>query len=345
MTEMNTKSNERRNQLGTKLETFFAQSHLTDNVSTINELKEKANTGNINIMMGQTFDDGQPVDLVKYSLFIISLSDILRAGGVRTSANWLIADHFITDINKEEGSEKVHEQVKNRVAYLSKINDVYKGDIGIVLSSELSKRESYKQNLSVLFKEGEKNELFKEKALEAVPKDRRDNPDAYKYPFEEIATIQSMNADVKIGPVYEKKYDEPARDVASLIGFNRYIAIQLKKGFLFGNPDVPSNIKTEIEEFGILPYKKDSKRMGNYRLDPINDSLEKTRELILATRDMRAITDLLAILNVARERLASKDTFPSVSQKSLNKDLTDDQVKAITLDLYLKFVYNPLRSE
>lgn len=344
MNENNAKRGEINNGLGLELEAFVAHSGIVDNISTITELKEQASAGVVNIMMGQTFDDGQPVDLVKYAVFMMGVTDILRSGGVKANANWLIADHFITDINGDEEVEKVREQVRKRVEYLGRINDVYGGNIGIVLSSELSKMDSYQQNLTVLSEEGARNEIFREKALEAVPKDRRDNPNAYKYPLEEIATIQSMDTNIKIGPVYERSYDGPAREIAPSVGFNRYVAIQLTRGFLFGEPVVSPDIEAEIEEFGILPYKINSKGMSSYRLDPINDDLERTRDLILSTRDMRAIFDLLAIVDIAKGRLEGSSA-PYADQVSLGENLGDDRIKALALDGYLRFVYNHFHSE
>lgn len=326
-------------------------SALVDDVVEVTELKELASASEVNIMMGQTFDDGQPVDLVKYALFMMNLGDTLRSGGINITTNWLIADHFITDINGDEEAEKVSEQVRKRIAYLERINSVYGGDIGTILSSELSKKDIYQQNLSVLLAEGEKNELFRQRALSAVPKDRRNNPNAYKYPFEEIATIQSMGADIKVGPVYERHYDEPARDIAPFVGFKRYVAIQLSRGFLFGNPTVPPDIKAEIEEFGILPYKINSKGMSSYRLDPVNDSLEKTRGLILTGRD-EAISDLFNIIDIAKGRLTG-DSTPYLDQiKSEEEELTVssyrrflDEARTLALDGYLRFLYNPLHLE
>ncbi len=350
MNENDARRDENSVRLRSELETVM-WSALVDDVLTVTELKELASASEVNIMMGQTFDDGQPVDLVKYALFMMNLGNTLKSGGIKVTTNWLIADHFITDINEDEEAGKVSEQVRKRIAYLERINSVYGGNIGAILSSELSRKDIYQQSLSILLEEGEKNELFRQRALNAVPKDRRNNPNAYKYPFEEIATIQSMGADIKIGPVYEKKYDEPARDIAPFVGFKRYVAIQLSRGFLFGNPTVPHDIQTEIEEFGILPYKINSKGMSSYRLDPVNDSLEKTRRLILTGQD-EAIADLCNIIDIAKGRLTG-DSTPYLDQtKSEEGEITFssyhrflDEARALALDGYLRFLYNPLHLE
>lgn len=239
------------------IEQFLSQKLLVENVITVGDLKDRmASSGHINIMMGQTFDDGQPVDMLKYALFMMNLGDIIHSAGVEVTPRWLIADHFITDINQDQEAARVQEQVQKRMAFLERLNSVYGGNIGVVLSSELSRSEEYRKNLEVLFAEGENNQHFREEVLKAVPADRRGHPNAYRYPFEELATIQSMNTDIKVGPPYERHYDEPARDIAPIVGFNRYVAIQLTRSYPFGTPEIPASIAREIEAFGILPYKK-----------------------------------------------------------------------------------------
>ena len=146
-----------------------------------------------------------------------------------------------------------------------------------------------------------------------------------------------MHTDIKIGPVYEKKYDEPARDIAPIVEFKSYAPINLTKGFLFGNPDIQSELKKEIEEFGILPYKINSKKLGKYRLDPINDTLSRTSELIYRTVDPRTLVDLLSITELARRRLTKenrgKREIMSSNIEYLRKNAFED---------YMKYIYDPL---
>lgn len=287
------------------LQEYLSQKALVQNVATIGELEQRVRSGRpINMMMGQTFDAGQPVDMMKYAMFMMNLSDMLQNAGVDVTSNWLIADHFIVDINQDQAAEEARKQVEQRIDYLQGLNEVYGGNIGFVLSSELSGREDYKRNLDILFAEAERNPQFKELVLEAVPEDRRGNPNAIHYPFEELATIQTMDTDIKVGPPYEQFYDEPAREFAPMIGFNQYIAIHLTKGFPFGSPSsVPKKHKEDIESFGVLPYKKGSKGLGRYRIDPVNDDLKRVKEIIQTTEDIRAIIDLLVIAEQARQRL------------------------------------------
>ena len=289
------------------LEKYLSQRALVQNVLTIDDLLQKtAERKRLNIMMGQTFDEGQPVDMMKYALFMMDLGDILAQKGIEVSSNWLIADHFITDINKEGEAAQIREQVKKRVAYLQRINEVYNGNIGVILSSELSQREGYKRNLAVLMREAERNSTFREAVLRAVPKERRDNPSSLQYPFEELATIQTIDADIKVGPPYEIFYDEPARQFAPMIGFNRYVAIHLTRGFPFGSPNISRDVQAEIEQFGVLPYKKNSKGLGDYRIDPLNDDPQKVRKLIYQTTDVRSLVDLMVISEMAQQRLQNE---------------------------------------
>lgn len=334
------------------IEQFLSQKTLVHSVLTIEELKREVENGqSFNIMMGQTFDKGQPVDMMKYALFMMNLADILRQDGVQVTARWLIADHFITDINQELEAEKAVDQVHQRVSYLERINRVYSGNIGVVFSSQLSQQDEYRENLEILLREADRNAKFREKSLKAVPEDRRNNPNALRYPFEELTTIQSMDTDIKVGPPYEIHYDEPARDIAPLVGFNRYVAIHLTRGFPFGNPIIPPDVSEEIEAFGVLPYKKDSKGLGSYRIDPTIDGMETVQRLIIATTDTRAIIDLLVITEQARQRLEGQfdpsgvekifeKTYNPTTEKQNYKELQE-----LALESYVKYIYEPLRAE
>lgn len=337
------------------LSEYLVQKTLVQNVSTISELEEKIKEGKpLNVMMGQTFDSGQPVDMMKYALFMMNLSDILREDGVQTNNTWLIADHFITEINQDQAVDGARKQVEHRINYLRKLNEAYRGSIGFALSSELSNTEAYKRNLEILFREADKNPKFKELVLNAVPPDRRGNPNALRYPFEELATIQTLNTDVKVGPPYEIFYDKPARKFAPVVGFNKYIAIQLTRSIPFGDPKIPAGIYDEIEKFGVLPYKIGSKGLAYYRIDPLNDSLEKIEELIGTTKNIQAIIDLFVIEEQAQQRLEGyKKSFFADLGFYLSKPLKQfeqesgevPRFREISIELYQKFIHNPLRGE
>lgn len=336
------------------IEKYLSQKELVQSVLTVEDLNNRVQAGGvINIMMGQTFDDGQPVDMLKYGLLIMNFSDILKGYGVQVASRWLIADHFITDINQELEAAQARDQANRRIGFLQRINSVYSGNIGTVLSSELSLSDNYKQNLAVLLEEADNNEGFREKALRAVPEDRRNNPNALRYPFEELATIQSMDIDIKVGPPYEILYDEPAREIAPLVGFNRYVAIHLTRGFPFGNPDLPPNILAEIEAFGVLPYKKSSKGLGNYRIDPTIDSVERVRELVATTTDARVIIDLLVIAEQARQRIEGQIGFTlgrveKLLQKAYNTATERqgfEELQELAMELYVGYIHGPLHAE
>ncbi len=301
---------------------YLAQKALVQEVLTVEELEAKVQNNTrsnkpLHLMMGQTFDSGQPVEMLKYALFMMNLSDQIKEAGAQVTCDWLIADHFIVEINQDRDAAEAKKQVEQRVAYLSKLNQVYHGDIGFVFSSELSKSADYRLNLDRLLAEAERNPQFKELVLKAVPLERRNDPNALRYPFEELATIQTMDTDIKIGPPYETLYDQPAREFAPLVGFNKYVAIQLTRSFPFGNPKMSTETSDEIEQFGILPYKKGSKKLGDYRIDPVNDDLDAVERLIRTTRDIRSIIDLLITEEMARQRLGESKSIALFAQNGL----------------------------
>jgi len=330
------------------IECFIPNLEVVERILSIEDLEKRIQSGcQINIMMGQTFDGGQPMDMLKYGLFMMNLSDYLKEKGVSSSRNWLLADHFITDINKDSESEIVEKQMDDRVSFLQRIDKVYGGSTGIIFSSQLSQLSKYKNNLNILLEETKKNENFRDKVLEAVPKDRRSNPNAFIYPLEELATIQTIGADIKVGPPYEICYDQPARGIAETIGFNKYVAIHLKNSYPFGNPQIATELLREIEEYGILPYKINSKGLGNFRVD-VFDPIEKSQELIYSTTDIRALLDLIKIANIAKGCL--KEEGVVVERNELSKLLETgsnnkiDQLQNEAFELYKTYIYQPMNS-
>ena len=291
-----------------ELRTYISQPGLIHQVLTEEELVALAEPGReVNMMMGQTFDGGQPIEMLKYALTMTNLSDLLTAGGANVTANWLIADHFITDINEDADVATARANVNARVEYLTRLNEAFGGNIGFVLSSELSKTGQYQDNLRKLRTKADRNPEFRAMVLRSVPEDRRSHPKALDYPFEELATVESMDTDVKVGPPYEALYDEPAREFAPLAGFKRFVGIHLTPSFPFGKPKIDDETRRQIEAFGILPYKIDSKGVARYRIDPINDNLSAVKNLVRATADKRALVDLLLIGEMAQQR---KDGVP-----------------------------------
>lgn len=300
---------------------------------------EAASTGEtpVNIMMGQTFDDGQPLDMVKYSLLMAGVNDVLEQGDVEAQAKWLMADHFISEINQDQDQEVVRQQLEARTSYLARLNDIFGIDIGFVSSAELSQTPAYRQNLDKLTGEAESNPDFMQAVLLAVPEDRRDDPSSVQYPLEELATIESMGTDIKVGPVYERKYDVPSRNIAAKIGFNVFSSIYGTRGYLFGGPNLPPTLEQSIEEFGILPYKIDSKGQRESRIDPVNSEAGEIEELVSTTVDTRAIKDLLAVASMAKERLEGSPLEEiEVTEENIQ------EAKKIVFNAYLCYIYSPL---
>lgn len=292
----------------------------------------------VNIMMGQTFDEGQPLDMVKYSLLMAGVGDVLAQSDLNARPTWLMADHFISDINQDQGQEVVRHQVEERIKFLTRLNEVFGITIEFVSSAELAQTPAYRQNLDKLSQEAHSNPDFMQAVLMAVPEDRRDDPSSVQYPLEEIATIESMGTDIKVGPVYEKKYDIPSRSIASKIGCKVFSSIYGTRGYLFGAPDIPQSLKGNIDEFGILPYKINSKGLGGNRIDPMNSEAGAVEELIADTVDPRALQDLVVIAKMARERLEGSSLgVLDVTELNIN------EAKKIAFNAYLCYIYTPLR--
>ncbi len=329
------------------IQDYISQKSIVQGVHTVQELELLlAQKKPLNIMMGQTFDQGQPVDMLKYSFFIMNLSDRINNSASSGKSTWLLADHFITDINQDKSTTDIDADLKSRIEYLEKINRVYGANIQLVKSSDICATKNYQDNLHKLYTEAKSNPSFKELVLQAVPADRRHNTDAMRYPFEELATIQTLDVNIKVGPPYEILYDIPARDIAEKIQFNKYVAIQLTKSLPLGNPDLTDKVAQEIVTYGILPYKKDSKGLGAYRIDAVNDTMDSITALINSTTDKRAIVDLYILTQQAKMRLTGirNDDSTLITDDIYTTLLytSDDILKKITIAAYSAHIHEPM---
>jgi hypothetical protein len=326
------------------LEEYLSQKRLVDKVLTFQEIEKKISKNKtINIMMGQTYDYGQPINLLKYSLFIINLQNILKQEGVDSKSSILLADHFMTDFNKEMSEDEAYDLGKKREYFLKEVNKKYSGNIDIIYSSKLSKTEKYKGILDILEKEKNTNTEFRETILKAVPEKKRNNPDALKYPFEEIACVISLDTDIKIGPKYEIFYDKPARNSSDILGMKRFSAIHLSNSYLLGiDPVIDQKIKNEIDEFGILPYQIKSKNLQDYRIDLGNLDVNKLNGLIDSTINKKSLLDILVISELAKQCLEKKPNVMFYSKETSILDLDSsykiDYLKEQTKSLLNKYV-------
>lgn len=338
------------------LEKYLSQKGLVNKVLTIPEIISLSKGDNkINIVMGQTFDSGQPLDMMKYAIFMMDLKDLIsqESKGI-VKSSWIIADHFMTSINKEKSFNEATNQAKKRINYLKKLNQIYSGNIEFVLSSQLIKSKEYKNNL-LMFKElCERNHDLKKQLLESVPLDRRSNPLAFNYALEELATIQTLGTQIKIGPPYEAKYDIPAREFSKNGGIKKYSAIYLTKCLPLGNPSINNSIQEEINNFGVLPYKINSKGLARNRIDPTKDNLQKVNTLIDRTNHKENLLGLLVILEMAKRRLYTKavglDYFASEyngllrgiqDKNKKNREL--NKLKDLSKEMYKQFIFSQLK--
>ena len=285
------------------IENYLSRKELVARVLDTEEILQFSKGDKAKIIMGLTFDEGQTLSMVKYALFLMDLQDLLIKEGVNAEAQWIIADHFMTDLNKDIAQAQAKSHGLERIGFLQDLNTIYHGNLCFLRTSKLSQNSDYQENTRILKQEAKTNPDFKNKILQAVPEDRRSNSGVINYPLEELATIQTLGVAVKVGPKSEIVYDVIAREFFEKIGFNKYIAIHLTNSFPFGNPKIPEDAKEWINEFGVLPYKKNSKGLRDFRIDPLNDDPKDVIKLIRVTTDKRALIDLIVTADLADHRL------------------------------------------
>lgn len=255
------------------------------------------NRDKITILMGQTFDGGEPIELLKYSLFIMNLQDILEKSGKEVDSKILLADHFIVDINKVTTEDAARVTGNERRGFLQRVNEIYKGNINFLFSSELRKSDEYQETVDRLHKLKDENITFKRELEHCIPEDRRGELSSIHYPIEEIATIFHLNTDLRIGHINELWYDIAAKFILEDARKKNYSGIYLTNSYPYGNYG-PENLLD-----GVLPYKISSKGLGRYRINLNALTLDGANKLIENTIDNRSLLDLLVICELAEQRL------------------------------------------
>jgi len=219
---------------------------------------------------------------------------------------------------------------------------VYGGDANFVRSSQLSQLDSYKTALFTLNEKFLRDKQFAARMDECVPVDRR-RVGASRYALEELATIFSLGTNIKIGPPYERHYDEPAREIAQSFGFEKYVSVCLRPAQLFGNPHLDSQMAAWLSQEGITPYKIGSKGMDRFRIDPMQDSLVDAQHKICSTSAGSTLVQLYRTFELAAARIG----FDEISRASDAQLLSQPraQLAQQLATLYEPLVYRQLRGQ
>lgn len=315
---------------------YLEQPHLVSRILTPEELEPMiASKRPLKMMMGQTYDKtgGQPLDLLTYSLFIMNLQDLLRQEGIESSSMILIADHFLTEINKEMTKEEAQYHGGARQSFLARVNQLYGGNISFEFSSTLKRTDDYQLALLMLGDAFKSNPRFANLVKEAVPEDRRHLPGAFQYPLDELASIVSVGTDIKIGPPYELYYDGIAREYAPQMGLKGYVAVHLRNSLPLGNPPTPLS---ELPD-GVLPYRFGSKGLGDHRIDVGNLDVKRAERLINSTNNPDVLMNLIVASDLARQRL-EHDIRPLEMSAGVRESVT--QLKEAAKRYFTTYVAN-----
>jgi len=315
---------------------YLEQPHLISRILTLEEFEIMRSTkSSLKIMMGQTYDKtgGQPIELLAYSLFIMNLEDLLKQEGIETASKILIADHFLTEINREMTEEDAKYHGYMRRDFLSKINQLYCGTISFEFSSSVKETDDYQLALLMLKDKFKNDSKFANLIKETVPKDKRHLPNVFQYPLEELTSIVSLGTDIKIGPPYELYYDNIAREYAQKLGLKKYVAMHLTKSLPLGNPPVRLS---ELPD-GVLPYRFGSKGLEDYRIDLGNLDFKKVEKLINATNNPLILINLIITADLARQRLL-KDIKPLKLQPYITE--STQKLKEMAKGYFISYIAN-----
>ena len=285
----------------------------------------------LTILMGQTFDAGQPIELLKYALFMMNLQDILERSGKEVHSQILLADYFMVDINKEITQEVAQATGNQRRKFLEKVNEIYKGRIRFIYSSDLRGSDTYSDVVDQLLKLKDNSSVFKRQLEHCIPEDRKGESSAIHYPIEEIATIFNLNTDLRVGHINEIWYDIAAKFILEDLNKKNYAGIYLTNSYPYGDYG-----KIDLPD-GILPYKISSKGLARYRINLSGLTADLAKKLIDMTTDKRSLLDLLVICELAEQRLENEIKPSFYSQSSYEQAMKEMNIKHLRETCKTKF--------
>lgn len=249
----------------------------------------------IKIIYGETYDQyGMTIDSLKYYLFLSFLHNSLEEMGIRVKSFVIIGDLHSIKNKTVKNKDDLLSNAKTRLNQINKIKSKLGLKFKPILMSDTFKNTKFRKRLRTITQIFNKSEELKEIAKKTILVNRQSQEEkaGFEYVLEEVALI--MDYDIKIGPPREVYFDQLARELgASLCG------IYLRPTYPLGvNFDFFIN-HSEIEEYGLTPYKAGSNKMQDQRIVIGKTSEQMARSLIEKTYIPRDILLANPILDLA----------------------------------------------
>lgn len=319
------------------LERLLSTNKLVQQAPSADEIRNRAalvTPKPIKLFYGETYDEiGNPIDSMKYYLFVANLAEALAKEGSTVDSSILIADTAACR-NAGRGQEDYYMRLgEDRAKFVQQVNATYKTGLKVVKMSDYINSPSFIEERDKVIKVCSSSPELMEKVEKTVPESKVEieKTKGFLYSYDEITTI--MDLDVKVGPPREDLYDDVARRIAEAEG---------KKGLmsLFLTPTFPLGMKWSyffanegIEDHGITAYKAGSKRLQRNRIVVQKSNPGYIRDLItdsfISTNPNlpNPVLDIGIISEMARKRLENDDSPITLADDFYSKKITEKQLK------------------
>lgn len=288
----------------------------------------------IKLFYGETYDDvGNPIDSMKYYLFIASLADALAREGSAVDPSILIADTAACRNVGPKQEEYYMRLGEDRARFVAQVNDTYNTGLRVVKMSDYISTPTFMQARDRVMEFCTSDSELMEGVEKTVPPSKVDieRGKGFLYSFDEITTI--MDLDVKVGPPREDLYDDVARRIAEAEGQKKLMSLFLSPTFPLGMKWSYFFANEGIEDHGITAYKAGSKRLQANRIIVQKSDPEYIRDLIkgsfISTNpDLpNPVLDVGIISEMARKRLEKDESPITLAEDFYAGDISETQLK------------------
>ncbi len=242
------------------LESDIFQTDLFDSNSVLKILKTKKE---MRILYGETYDShGLTIDSVKYYLCLEYLTRLFKSINPNITATLLIGDTASIINAGVYNKEEILNKISENKSLINELENKYNFTFEIKIMSEITNTKSFKNSYQKVKKYYEKTPDLQEQLKNTILENRlkQEKETNFKYALEEIVIISDY--DIKIGPPREVFYDLISQNINNGKPFGVYLKPTYPLGF---NYDYFIN-NSEIEKFGVTPYKAGSNKLQNNRI-------------------------------------------------------------------------------
>jgi len=317
----------------------------------IKERAEQIAPQPIKIFYGETYDEkGNPIDSMKYYLFISYLADALKKEGINFDSSILIADVAVCR-NVDKGKEEHYMALgEERLLFAKRVNEIYGTNLRLVKMSDYINSQSFIEKRKTVMEICKNSSELMEAVEKTVPesKVKTEKEKDFLYSFDEIASI--IDLDIKVGPPREGLYDNIARNIAKQKGQKELMSLFFSPTFPLGLGWAYFFINDGIENHGITPYRAGSKGLHRNRIIIGSSNSVDVKGLIknsfISTNPSlpNPVLDIGIICEMAKKKLEGNESPITIAEEFYKGEISCEELKekvANDVEKYIISKFNP----